>query len=389
MAKGFQRVTPPALKEIGIGMLGYGFMGKAHTNALKKIPYIFWEPALKPKLVAIAGRTEEKVRNAAIQYGYEGYYLDWQEMVQDPRIELFDNVAWHSAHAESCIAAAEAGKHVLCEKPLATNAGDAKRMRDAAVKAGVKHMTAFNYRFAPANRLAYHLIREGYLGRIYSVRIRYLQEHGSFPDRPYLDQPGKAGVLLGLGSHVVDMARFLVGEPKTVSGTLRTFIKERPSAVDPTQKVTMRDDDTFSAVVEFENGATGVLEASYACRGRKNQFAWEISGEKGSLAWDLEDLNRLHVHLDSQKAPKVQGFENVLVTEAEHELMENWWPHGHILSWEHLHINMMYHLLEAIAGLHNVEPYGATFEDGYRAAVVCDAIEESYRSGGRVEINYE
>lgn len=368
-------------------MLGYGFMGKAHTNAFRKLPYIFWPPPAQPRLVAICGRNEEGVKEAASRYGYEGYYLDWQQMLQDDRIQLFDNCAWHDVHMEACIAAAEAGKHVLCEKPLATSAHEARQMRDAVVRAGVKHMCAFNYRFAPANRLARQLIDEGHLGRIYSVRIRYLQEHGSFPEAPYRKYSGKAGVLLGLGSHIIDLARFFVGEPTSVQGLLRTYIESRASA-DGNGRVEMTDDDTAIATVEFEGGAVGTLEASYTCRGRKNQLTWEIHGEKGSMMWDLEDLNRLHVHLHAEKAPRVKGFENVLVTEAHHELMEAWWPHGHILSWEHLHANLIHHFVDAIANDTPVDPYGATFEDGYRAAVVSDCIEASFQTGRRVSVDY-
>lgn len=385
---GFHPVQPLTSPALGVGMLGYGFMGKAHTNGFRKLPYIFWPPPAIPRLVAIAGRNEQAVKEAAVRYGYEGYYLDWREMVQDERIQLFDNCAWHSAHVEPCIAAAEAGKHVLCEKPLATDARSARAMWEAAERAGVKHMCAFNYRFAPANRLARRLIEEGHLGRIYMIRLRYLQEHGSFPESPYRKYEGKAGVLLGLGSHLIDMARFLVGEPTSVQGLLRTYVPTR-AAADGRGRVEMTDDDTVIATLEFEGGAVGTLEASYACRGRKNQFTWEIHGERGSMLWDLEDLNRLHVHLHEEKAPKVKGFENVLVTEGNHELMEAWWPHGHILSWEHLHANLIHHFVDAIVNDKPVGPYGATFEDGYRAAVISDCIEASFRSGKRVAVDYE
>lgn len=394
--EGFHPTKKTDLPRIGVGMLGYGFMGKAHTNAFRTLPYIFWPPPAYPDLVAICGRTEKSVAEAAAQYEYAGYYVDWRKMIEDDRIQLFDNCAWHSTHVEPCIAALEAGKHVLCEKPLAENAREARLMRDAAVKTNLKHMCAFNYRFAPANRLARNLIENGHLGRIYMFRVRYLQEHGSFPASPYRAYPGKAGVLLGLGSHAIDMARYLVGEPASVHGTLRTFVESRAAADGGLgndsrndASVKMVDDDTAVATMEFEGGAIGTMEASYTCRGRKNQFSWEIHGENGSMQWDLEDLNRLHVHLHDEKAPNVKGFENVLVTEGHHELMERWWPHGHILSWEHLHTNMIHHLVDAIAHDKRVGPHGATFEDGYRAAVVSDCIEQSFQTGRRVAVNYE
>ncbi len=387
--RGFHATTPSNLPEIGVGMLGYGFMGKAHSNAFRKLEYMFWPPPARPRLIAMCGRTEAGLSEAATRYGYAGYYLDWKEMLRDDRIQLFDNCAWHNAHVEPCIAAAQAGKHVLCEKPLATDAHEVRAMRDATRLAGVKSMVAFNYRFAPANRLARQLIDQGHLGRIYMIRVRYLQEHGSFPESPYRQYPGKAGVLLGLGSHVIDLARFLVGEPTSVQGLMRTYIESRASAEGDGKRIAMTDDDTAIATVEFEGGAVGTLEASYTCRGRKNQLTWEIHGEKGSMQWDLEDLNRLHVHLHDEKAPKVKGFEDVLVTEANHELMEAWWPHGHILSWEHLHANLIHHFVDAIVNDKPVAPYGATFEDGYRAAVVGDCIEESFRTGSRVQVDYE
>lgn len=389
MSKGFREVSKREIPSIGVGMLGYGFMGKAHSNAYIKLRHIFWPPPAVPKLIAMCGRTEDAVREAAEQYGYEGYYTDWRELVADDRVQLLDNVAWHDVHEEPCIAAIAAGKHVLCEKPIAITAAEALRMRDAATRAGVKHMVSFNYRFAPAVRLAKRLIEEGYLGRIYTVRMRYLQEHGSFASWTYRPSKSKGGVILGLGSHIIDMARYLVGEIKSISGLTETFVKERPSADNPGEAVQMTDEDSYVSIAEFDNGAIGTLEASYTCRGRKNQFTWEISGENGSLMWDLEDLNRLHVQLEETKHPKVHGFENVLVTESFHELMETWWPHGHILSWEHLHANLIHHLVSAIANETPVGPDGPTFEDGYRAAVVGEAIEESVNTGKRIPITYE
>lgn len=378
--------------EIGVGMLGYAFMGKAHTNAYKKIPYLMYPPPAIPRLVAICGRSEEAVAEAARRYGYEGYYTDWRKLVEDDRVQLFDNGGPNNLHAEPCIAAAEAGKHVFCEKPLARNAEEARRMLDAVEKAGVKHMVAFNYRFVPAIRQARHLIENGTLGRIYHFRAQYLQEwimpHYDTPKIWRLDK-GQAGsgALGDLGAHIIDLGRFLVGEMKSVSAMIRTFIEERPLPDDSdTGQVDV--DDAFVAAVEFENGAIGTLEATRFAAGRKNYEVLEINGEKGSIRFNLERMNELEVFWVGEEPKETQGFHDVLVTEAHHPWWENWWPHGHIIGWEHTFIHELVHFLGCIVNNRDVSPYGATFEDGYRAAVVCDAILESADKKKQVDIKY-
>jgi predicted dehydrogenase len=372
-----------AAPELGIGMLGYGFMGKAHTNAYKKIPYMFWPPTVRTRLVAMYGRTEDRVAEAVNRYGYEGYYTSWEQMMEDPRIDVFDNCGPDAAHCEPSIAAAQAGKHVLCEKPLGLNSEETGRMLKAVREAGVKHMCGFNYRFLPAVRLAKDIIDQGLLGRILHFRGKYLQEGGHRSER-LAAHPGGRGVLLGLGSHVIDMARFLVGEIIAVMGML--------------------PDMRAVTLAEFANGAHGTLEASNLCAGSKNRHAWEIHGTKGSLAWDLEDLNRLHVYLEDDSPRELWGFRNVLVTESYHpniswkqlDQVESvlpsgrvWWPHGHILGWEHGHINEIFHFIDAVANGRPIAPYGATFEDGHRVAVISDAIERSFEEGKRVEVPEE
>jgi predicted dehydrogenase len=390
----FKLVCPyetAAVPEVAVGMLGYNFMGKAHNNAYLKFPHMFWPPTARVRLVAICGRTEAAVAEAACRYGYEGYYTDWRDLVADERITLLDNVAWHSAHVEPCIAAAEYGKHVLCEKPLATNAVDAKRMLDAVTQAGIKHMVSFNYRFAPAVQLARAIIDSGHVGRIHHIRIRYLQDHQANPAKPlpFKIGEGKGGVLLGLGSHAIDLARFLVGEPRSVNGLVTTFNKARPAADSSGQMVPIVDDDSFVATVEFQNGVLGTLEASYVCAGRKNHLVIEVNGVAGSFTWDLEDLNRLHVYLEGRdKVAGLTGFENVLVTESHHPYHQYWWPFGHISGWEHLHANLIHHFVDAVANNKPLGPYAPTFEDGYKAAVISEAIEESCKTGRRVEIAY-
>jgi len=376
--------------EIGIGMLGYAFMGKAHTNAYKTLPYMVYPPPALPRLVAIAGRNEEAVREAAHRYGYERYYTDWQQLLEDPRVQLFDNGGPNDLHAEPCIAAAQAGKHILCEKPLARTAQEARTMLEAVRQANVKHMVAFNYRFVPAIRQAYELIKSGALGQIYHFRAIYLQEWIADPNFPLVWRLRKgvagSGALGDLGSHIIDLARFLIGEPSSVMALMKTFVKERPLP-DGSGMGEVGVDDAFEAIVEFENGAIGTLEASRFSPGRKNHQVLEINGSKGSISFNLERLNELEVFWTN--GPKeTQGFTNVLVTEAYHPFWSYWWPHGHIIGWEHTFVHEIAHLLDAIVHDRDVAPYGATFEDGYRNAVICDAIEQSSREGRRVAINY-
>lgn len=381
------------IPSIGVGVLGYAFMGKAHTNAYKKLPYIFWPPAAIPRLVSIAGRSEKAVAEAARRYGYARYTTNWRDLIADPEIQIFDNSGPNNLHAEPCIAAAEAGKHIICEKPLARTAAEAKQMLDAVRKAGVRHSCAFNYRFVPAVRQARQLIEQGALGRIYHFRARYLQEWIADPEFAMVWRLDKSvagsGALGDLGAHIIDLARFLVGEPRSVNGLTTTFIKERPLGDASGRKGTVDVDDAFVAMVEFENGAIGTLEATRFATGRKNHNTFEINGSKGSISFNLERLNELEVYLNDAGPREARGFTDVLVTEAYHPYYANWWPHGHIIGWEHTFVHEINHLIEAIVNGKTVEPYGATFEDGYRCAVICDAIVQSSENGGaRVPIAY-
>ncbi len=360
------------MADIGVGMLGYAFMGKAHANAYKKIAYMTWPPPLEPKLVAIAGRNEEAVAEAARRYGFATHVTDWTQLVADDAIGLFDNSGPNNLHAEPTIAAAEAGKHVICEKPLGRDAEESYDTWQRVQAAGVKHMCAFNYRFVPAVRLARELIAAGELGDIYHFRGRYLQEWGAIDDEVWRFDKDLAGsgALGDLGAHVIDLARYLVGEIATVSALTATFIPGRDV------------DDAVESVVAFENGAVGTIEASRFCQGRKNHFTWEINGSKGSLAFDLERLNEL------QYSEGNAGFRTVLVSEADHPFWEHWWPQGHIIGWEHTFVHELHHLLAAIRDDAPVGPHGATLEDGYRAAEVCDAMLRSSNTGAHEPVRY-
>ena len=380
------------IPEIGIGMLGYAFMGKAHSNGYKKMPYIFWPPPAKPKLIKMCGRTEEKVSEEAKRYGYLEYCTDWHNLINDDRIDIFVNVGPNNIHSEPCIEAAKAGKHIVCEKPLARNANEAKAMLDAASKAGVKHLCNFNYRMMPALILAKKLITDGKLGRIFHFRANYLQEWIVDPQFPLIWRLDKeiagSGAMGDLGAHIVDLARWLCGEPESVMAMTKTFIDERPLPDNPSKKAKVEVDDAFISTVEFENGAIGVLEGSRFCPGRKNFETVEINGELGSIYWNLEHMNYLHVYFKEEDPADTIGFHAVSVTESFHPYYDRWWPHGHIIGWENTFVHTAYNIVNAVVNDAKLEPMVATFEDGYRAAVICDAILQSAKSGKKETISY-
>jgi predicted dehydrogenase len=372
-------------------MLGYSFMGKAHSNAFKKLPYMMYPPIAIPKLVGVAGRNEAAVGEAARRYGYERAYTDYKRMIRNKDVQIFDNGGPNDAHAAPTIYATEYGKHVFCEKPLARTAAESKKMLDAAQKAGVKHMVAFNYRFVPAIVQAKKLIESGALGRIFHFRAVYLQEWIIDPNFPMTWRLEKkvagSGALGDLGAHVIDLARFLVGEPTRVSAMTKTFIEKRPYA-DGSGMGTVDVDDAFISLMEFANGAIGTVEASRFCQGHKNSNCIEINGEKGSIRFNLERMNELDVFWAGEEPKEARGFHNVLVTESYHPYWENWWPHGHIIGWEHTFVHEFHHFFGAILGKWDVAPWGADFVDGYKNAVICDAILRSAKSGRVQAVEY-
>jgi predicted dehydrogenase len=385
-----KKVADDGRKDVRMGVLGCGFMGKCHTNAYKKIPYIYPDAALMPRLLLLCDKDEGKVEREAARYGYEEYCTDWNELVGDERIDVFDNCGPDPVHPDPCIAALEKGKHVICEKPLAVSVADARRMRDAAASASVKAMCTFNYRFMPAVRLAKDLIASGKIGRIYQVRANYLQMAGHdpslSPEQAWYAAWPHSGGLQGIGSHAIDQCRFLVGEIKSVSALVRAFNEDRaiPSAGDPQAS----SDEGTAAVLEFDGGAIGVLESSVVATGRKNYLSWEINGSAGSLKWDLEHPNSLFACMHGSGDYAEMGFTEISATESNHPYVGPWWPHGHNLGWEHGHIIEKFHFLDAGAGGKEMSPYHATFEDGYRVAVIIDAMRKSSRSGRRVEVVY-
>jgi len=380
------------IPEIGIGMIGHSFMGKAHSNGWKQMPYIFWPPAAIPKLVKICGIPEDEVAEAARRYGFEAHTTNWKEIIEDDRVSIVDSCTPNNMHAEISIAAAQAGKNILCEKPLARNSAEAKEMRDAVKKYKVKNVCDFNYRMVPAIVLAKNLIKDGKLGKIYHFRAKYLQEWIMDPDFPMVWRLKKSlsgsGAIGDLGAHIIDLGRFLCGEFKSVMAVTRTFINERYDA--STKKKEKVDvDDAFASVVEFENGAIGTIEASRFASGRKNHNTIEINAEKGSIWWDLENMNNLYVFWADEEPAETRGFHCINVTESFHPYYEYWWPHGHIIGWENTFVHTAYNLVNAIMEHKPLEPYVATFEDGYRNAVICDAMLKSAENGKKEPCVFE
>jgi predicted dehydrogenase len=372
-------------RQIGVGVIGYEGVAKAHLQALLRVTTIFWPPPLRPTLVALAGRSAERVQQTASRYGALAMYADWRRLIEDPRVQMLINAGPNDIHEEASLAAAARGIHVLCEKPLARSAGETARMRDAAVAAGIVHMTGYNYRFTPAVLLARRMIAEGQLGEIYHFRTRYSDDSMVDPHVPYGWRHKKAaagsGVIGDLAAHAIDLARFVVGEVRALSATSRIFIDRRPRKGGGEGVVDV--EDAIEAVLEFTDGAVGTLEASTFCPGRKNLFTFEVNGSRGTLAWNLERINELEVYLHGEA---VNGFRTVLVTEGHHPYGGTWWPPGHVLGWEHTFVHQLHRFLTAVAGAGTVGPEGATFEDGYRCAVVCDLLDQAARDGRRLTV---
>lgn len=373
-------------QDVRIGMIGYKFMGKAHTHGYRDLPFYFDQTA-SPVLQAIAGRDEAGVKEAADQMGFASYETDWRRLLERDDIDVIDIVTPNNTHAEMAIAAAEAGKHVVCEKPLAMTVAQAEQMRNAVEKAGVVHMLCHNYRFAPAVQLAKKLIADGRLGRIYHVRAQYLQDFIMDPSFPVVWRLRKdvtgSGALGDIGAHILDLARFLVGEFQDVTGMMETFIKERPTDEKSGDTGEVDVDDAASFLARFENGAMGVFEATRFAGGNRNGNRFEINGEKGSIRWDLENMNNLQVYFTDDE-PGLQGFRTIHCTEDGHPYVGHYWPPGHIIGYEHTFINL---LSELMRGIEEGRTPAPNFEDGVRNQAVLAAVEQSAQSGKWVTVS--
>lgn len=379
-----------AVREVGVGLLGPAGIGRAHAHAYRLIPTVFWPPTVHVRLVRVCGRDQARAEATAARFGFETASGRWKDLVADPAVQLLDNCAPNALHRDPCLAALQAGKHVLCEKPLGRSAAESRELRDAAVRAGVVHMVGFNYRFLPAVQLARRLIAEGRLGRVYHFRGRYADASLLDPAAPFSwhqdAEAAGSNAVLDLGSHLVDMARYLVGEPSAVTGAAATFVAER---LDPAsgRRRRVETEDAFEGTLEFAGGGLGSLAASTLAAGRRNHMTFEVNGARGTLTFDLERLNSLFVHFVDD-APAGGGLREILVTEPDHPYGGRWWPPGHVVGWDASLVHELHHLLGAIGAGESVAPLGATFEDGYRCAVVCDALLEAVRTGRRVEVHY-
>ena len=383
-------------KPLRVGMAGYAFMGAAHSHAWRTAPRFFDLP-LQPQLTAVAGRNADGVRAAAGKLGWESAETDWRRLIERDDIDLIDICTPGDTHAEIAIAALEAGKHVLCEKPLANSVDEAERMTAAAeeaAKRGVFAMCGFSYRRTPALALAKRMVEEGRLGSIRHVRAQYLQDWLSNENAPMtwrLDKEKSGSGSLGdIGAHIIDTAQWLTGQKITgVSALLETFVPERPLAGNlvglggqgdagadaPRGAVTVDDAAIFSARFDggaASAGAVGVFEATRYALGRKNAMRLELNGTKASLAFDFEDMNVLSFY-DAADSPDA-GFRRILVTEPEHPYVGKWWPTGHGLGYEHGFTHQVVDLVNALAQQRQPEP---SFADAVQVQRVLAAVESS------------
>lgn len=381
------------MEKLNIGLIGYRFMGKAHSFGIDAA-HFFFNNGVQPVKKVICGRAENLVKQAAEEFGWEEYCTDWEKVVTRTDLDVIDIATPTNLHKEIALAALKAGKHVFCEKPLALSAMEAKEMLNAAEKAGVVHMLGHNYRRVPAIALAKKMIEEGKLGEIYHFRGVYLQDwimDPSFPVTWQLDKKiAGAGPHADLNSHVVDLARYLVGEFDRVVGMEETFIKRRPKAAVGEKLNTMLTadgkvdsefadvtvDDTTAFLAKFKNGAVGTFEASRFAGGRKNHERIEINGSKGTLVFNFERMNELE-YWSKEDDLEIQGFRTIMVTEGCHPYISAWWPAGHVIGYENTFVNQFSDFFNAIKENKKVEP---NFYDGWKNMQVLGAVTKSIES---------
>ena len=384
-----QRDSRTALPTLGVGMVGYAFMGAAHSQGWRTAGHAFDLP-LRPVLAAIAGRDAQRVRAAADKHGWAATETDWRALITRDDVHLVDICTPGDSHAEIAIAALEAGKHVLCEKPLANSVVEAEAMvaaAEAARSRGQLAMVGFNYRRVPALTFARRLIADGRLGTLRHVRVSYLQDWLVDPDFPLTwrlqREHAGSGALGDLGAHIVDLAQFLAGEVLVgVSAQMETFVRERPRLDGASSGLTASGgaargpvtvDDAAVFTGRLASGALATFEATRMATGRKNALRLEINGESGSLAFDLEPLNELSFH-DHREPAETAGFRRILVTEPDHPYLDAWWPPGHGLGYEHTFVHQARDLVHAIASGAAPSP---SFADGLQVQRVLAAVEES------------
>ena len=381
---------------LNVAMIGYKFMGRAHSQAWRNAGLYFDLPAA-PVTKVVCGRNREPLSEFAARWGWEETCTDWQEVVARDDIDIIDIATPTYLHHEIGVAAAKAGKHIFCEKPFCLNSGQAEELLGAAEQQGVTHYLNHNYRRCPAIALAKQMIDDGKLGRIFHWRGCYLQSWIVDPGFPLTWQLRKetagSGPHADLNSHSVDLARYLVGEISTVTAMTASFVPERPlpdevsseafaGSASGSEKGPVTVEDAAFMLVEFANGALGSFESSRFATGRKNYNCFEIYGDRGSLAFNLERMNELE-YLSQDDADSEQGFRNILVTEASHPYISAWWPPGHIIGYEHEFTHAVADFVRAVIDQQPIHP---NFADGLKVMQVLDAGLRSAETGQRVQL---
>ena len=376
------------MKKLNIGLIGYGFMGRTHSNAFRHVNN-FFDLEYQPVLKAVCARDAGNAKAFAAKWGYESIETDWRKLVERDDIDLIDIAAPNNVHAEIAIAAAKAGKMILCEKPLALNGAEAEKMVAAVTKAKVPNMVWYNYRRVPAVTLARQLIDEGRLGRIFHYRAKFLQDWTISKDLPQggaglwrLDvKVAGSGVTGDLLAHCIDTAMWLNGTIDTVTATTETFIKQRKHTLTgKVEKVGIDDASLFLA--RFSNGSLATFESTRYARGHKALYTFEINGENASIFWDLHDLHRLQ-YFDHRDEGRVRGWRNLHITDGDHPYMKHWWVPGLQIGYEHTFVHQFADFLQAA---HAGKPCSPTFRDGLATDFVTDAVLASAKSRKWVDV---
>ena len=367
------------MKKLNLGLIGYGFMGRAHSNAFRKVSN-FFDLQYQPVLKAVCGRDEGKVKAFASRWGYETHETDWRKLIARKDIDLIDIASPNDVHKEIALAAAKAGKMILCEKPLSMNGAEGKEMVAAVEKAKVPNMVWYNYRRVPAVTLARQLIEEGRLGRIFHYRAKFLQDWTISKDLPQggaglwrLDvKVAGSGVTGDLLAHCIDTALWLNGSIDKVNAMTETFVKERKhNLTGKVEKVGI--DDACAFLCRFKNGSLGTFESTRYARGHKALYTFEINGENASIFWDLHDLHRLQ-YFDHHDEGRVRGWRSLHITDGDHPYMGKWWVPGLQIGYEHSFVHQVADFLE---GLAQGKPVSPTFRDALETQYVCDAVLKS------------
>ena len=371
-------------KTINIGIVGTQFMGRAHSNAWMDVDKFYDLPA-RPVMKAACDNVAENLEPFCQRFGWQTRETDWKKLVARDDIDVIDICTSNNVHMPIAVAAAKAGKHIICEKPTAMNAAEAKAMLDAVESAGVKHMVAFNYRRVPAIALAKQMIEEGKIGKVFHFNAVYYQDWLVDPDFPYVWRHDKkvagSGAHGDMNAHIVDLARFLVGEIDAVCGAEEVFINER-KMMDGSGKAKVTADDALFSLAKFSDGALGSFMATRFASGRKNYLRFELFGSEGSLLFNLERLNEIQYYTRSETG-REQGFRTILATESDHPYIKKWWPPGHIIGWEHTFIHEVGDLLTAIAEDESIAP---NFLDGLRNQQVLDAMQSSAEKKAWIDV---